>query len=225
MLTQGDQGRVAPTEAHRCMGLYSMLRIRDARACMASRCVARTRRIAQRSRGDRDAHGFVSLPCLTSTSLTPWFKITRCKRTSVRMNTNRWSTHSSSWLPLLSRFAPRAGLVIQRQTFVRCCHCRWRYGSPGSGAICGAAAVARNCRRRPRTHGRKRPRPLELGGEPGPGPKFAERIEHRPRSLCMWERCWRRREAFSLSHIIGPIPVSRSDPFRGFVRLRQRFVR
>ena len=53
------------------------------------------------------------------------------------------------------------------------------------------------------------------GGRARPGPKFAERIEHRPRSLCMWERCWRRREPFSLSHIIGPIPLSRSDPLPG----------
>jgi len=71
--------------------------------------------------------------------------------------------------PLLSRFAPCAGFVALRQTFVLGCHCRRRCGEPGSGAICGAAAVARNCRRRPRTPRRKRPRPLELGGEPGRG--------------------------------------------------------
>ena len=118
-------------------------------------------------------------------------------------------------LTLLSRLAPRAGLVTQRQTFVRRRHCRWRCGSPASGAICDAGAVARTCWRRPRTHGRKRPRPLELGGEPGRGLSLQSVSTIGLSSLCMWERCWRRREPFSLSHIIGPIPLSRSDPLPG----------
>jgi hypothetical protein len=111
----------------------------------------------------------------------------------------------------LSHFGRRTGLVHLRQTFVRRCQWRWRCGSPGSNAICGAGAVARK-----RTHRRKRPRP-GAGGRARPGPKFAERIEHRPRSLCMWERCWRR------SHFLSPISSGRYrlvalTPFRGFVR-------
>jgi hypothetical protein len=106
---------------------------------------------------------------------------------------------------LLSRSAPRAGLVPFRQTFVCRCHCL--------AAVRSATQV--RCQRRPRTHGRKRPRPLELGGEPGRGLSLQSGSNIGLRSLCMWERCWRKREPFSLSHIIGPIPLSRSDPLPG----------
>src|SRR5262249_44019355 len=96
---------------------------------------------------------------------------------------------------------------------------------PGSGAICGAAAVARNCRRRPRTHGRKRPRALELGGEPGRGLSLQSGSNIGLSSLCMWERCWRRREPFLSPTSSGRYRLVALTPFRGFARLRQRFVR
>jgi hypothetical protein len=71
----------------------------------------------------------------------------------------------------------------------------------------------RNCRRWTRTHRRNKPRP-GAGGRAWPGPQLAERIKHRPLSLCMWERCWRR-HIFVPPTVIGPIPLSRSDPLPG----------
>jgi hypothetical protein len=63
------------------------------------------------------------------------------------------------------------------------------------------------------------------GGRARPGPKFAERIEHRPlRSACG------RDVGGGESHLLSATSSGRYrlvalTPFRGFVRLRQRFVR
>jgi hypothetical protein len=80
----------------------------------------------------------------------------------------------------LSRFGRRAGLVHLRQTFVWRCHCRWRCGSPA--AICGAGAVARDCRWKEISPGQG------LGGEPGQG-RVSRADQTSASALCLWERC------------------------------------
>src|SRR5262249_49360228 len=114
-----------------------------------------------------------------------------------------------------SRFGRRTGFVHLRQTFVRRCHRRWRCGSPSSGAICGAGAVARNYRRRARTHPIKKAPAVGAGGRATPGPKFGERDGHRPLFALHGGEIWEEERAISLSHIIGPIPLSRSDLLPG----------
>jgi len=61
-------------------------------------------------------------------------------------------------IPPLSRFARRAGFVALRQTFVRRSIADGDAARLAGGAICGAGAVARNCRRGP-----------QLTEEKGPG--------------------------------------------------------
>jgi hypothetical protein len=68
--------------------------------------------------------------------------------------------------------------------------------------------------------GRKRPHP-QAGGRLGIGPQLAERIGFSLFTLWWWEKV----PVLCFSHItFRLIPLSRSDPFLGFVRLRQRFV-
>jgi hypothetical protein len=82
---------------------------------------------------------------------------------------------------------------------------------PGSGAICGAGALSAEA-----TNSRKKKAPaVGAGGRARPGPKFAERIVHRPPFALHVGEMLEEERAISLSHIIGPIPLSRSDPLPG----------
>ena len=90
----------------------------------------------------------------------------------------------------------------------------------GDAAICGAGAVAKTVGRGHELTEEKRPRP-GAGGRAWPGPKFAERINIGPLALHVGELGG---DTFALSHIIGPISLSRFDPVPGLVRSRQRFV-
>src|SRR5262249_1961890 len=92
---------------------------------------------------------------------------------------------------------------------------RWGWGSRRRGAMCGAGAVARNYRRRSRTHRIKKAPAVGAGGRARPGPKFAERIEHRLLFALHVGEILEEERAISLSHIIGPIPLSRSDLLPG----------
>ena len=103
---------------------------------------------------------------------------------------------------------------------------RWLWGSvalPACGQACarsrrGGAGSGRGCRRR--SWRRKRPHP-QAGGRLGIGPQLAERIGFSLFTLRWWEKVL----VLCFSHItFRLIPLSRSDPFLGFVRLRQRFV-
>ena len=120
---------------------------------------------------------------------------------------------------LLVASPPRAGLVTQRQTFVRRYHCLAVVRDLRRS--CGSKKLSAEVTNSPK---KKRPGPLELGGEPGRGLSLQSGSNiGLVRSAC--GRDVGGGESQSLSHIIGPIPLSRSAPFRGFVRLRQRFVR
>jgi hypothetical protein len=66
------------------------------------------------------------------------------------------------------------------------------------------------------TNSRKKKAPaVGAGGRARPGPKFAERIVHRPLFALHVGEMLEEERAISLSHIIGPIPLSRSDPLPG----------
>jgi hypothetical protein len=65
---------------------------------------------------------------------------------------------------------------------------------------------------------RKRPRPLELGGEPGRGLSLQSGSNIGLPSLCMWERCWRRRVPFLSATSSGRYRLVALPPCRGFVR-------
>ena len=114
---------------------------------------------------------------------------------------------------LLVASPPRAGLVTQRQTFVRRYHCLAVVRDLRRS--CGSKKLSAEVTNSPK---KKRPKPLELGGEPGRGLSLQSGSNIGLSSLCMWERCWRRREPFLFPTSSGRYRLVALTPFRGFVR-------